>query len=453
MPSICGDTIASGDAGAPVTVRPRLLLVSPIIPARRGNGLAMRTCFFLEAYASHFDVDLAVLPIIAAPEKLTDFVRARVRRLHIFPPPVTDTHYSLIAATLDPAARLSAFVRYGRPSLASRTGGPARQILDQWVRTERYDVVHVERLYLAPVIEGLMSLPPASRPRLVIDCDDDDAVAYRRFAAIERSQDRAAAAAWAEAEAVAFSSMVQDMLGHFDLVFAASAAVAASLSRSQAEVVAVPNVAPAARMRISKTKRPGCKTVLFVGTMGYPPNDDAACWFLKRIWPRLRRLLHSPMQLMIIGSGPSARLCRLAQRRDVVVTGTIADTAPCYRMADLAVVPVRAGSGTRIKLLEAAAHGVPVVSTTLGAEGTTFRHGHELLLADTEEAFARACADLLRDRFRASRIARRARTKIASDYNANRWTRHVTDLVAGLRTSRRESDVASDAASSGSRSA
>jgi polysaccharide biosynthesis protein PslH len=392
----------------------------------------MRTYFFLQAYARHFDVDLAVLPIIAAPEKLTDFVRARVRRLQVFPLPTTDAHFSLVVATIDPAARLSAFVRYGRPSLASRVGASARQMLEEWVRTERYDVVHVERLYLAPVIERWASLPPASRPRLVIDCDDDDATAYRRLAAIERSQDRAAAAAWAEAEAAAFSAMAQRMLGLFDLAFAASAAATVSLSAHGREVVLVPNVAPAVRAFMPRRKKDGRKTILFVGTMGYSPNDDAARWFLTRIWPRLRRHFRTPVRLMIVGSDPSPRLLRLAQRRDVVVTGTVAETAPCYRIADLAVIPVRAGSGTRIKLLEAVAHGVPVVSTTLGAEGTTFRHRRELLLADTEERFARTCAELLRDRLRASRLARRARTRIALDYDATRWSRRIGNLVAGI---------------------
>src|SRR5690348_2239314 len=187
------------------------------------------------------------------------------------------------------------------------------------------------------------------------------------------------------------------MLKAFDLVFAASPSAVASLSVHGREVTVVPNVAPRAATPMPSRKGGRCKTVVFVGTMGYVPNDDAARWLVTRIWPRLRRLVQTPVRLMIVGSDPSPGLLGLARRPGVVVTGTVPDTAPFYRVADLAVIPVRAGSGTRIKLLEAAAYGVPVVATTLGAEGTTFRHGHELLLADTEDRFARACADLLRD--------------------------------------------------------
>jgi polysaccharide biosynthesis protein PslH len=421
--------------------RRRLLFLSPIIPAQRGNGLAMRTCFFLEAYARHFDVDLAALPIIAAPEKITDFVRACVSRLQVFPRPPTDAHFSLVAATIDPTARLSAFLRYGCPSLASRAGAPAQQMLENWVKNEHYDVVHVERLYLSPLIERWMSRLSA-RPRLVIDCDDDDAAAYRQLAAIERRDGRAEAAAWAEAEAAAFGAMAQKVLRRFDLAFAASSIASGSLSVHGTQVTVVPNVVPIGRTPVSPRIMSGCKVILFVGTMGYAPNDDAARWFLTRVWPRLRRLFRTPVRLMIVGSDPSARLVRLAQRPDVVVTGTVAKTAPFYRIADLAVIPVRAGSGIRIKLLEAAANGVPVVSTTAGAEGTTFRHGRELLLADTEERFARACADLLQDRPRALRLARQARATIVLDYDAGRWNRRIGDLAARvLGTSRRASDV------------
>jgi len=143
------------------------------------------------------------------------------------------------------------------------------------------------------------------------------------------------------------------------------------------------------------------------------------------------------MQLVIVGSNPSPSLMRLGRRRDLLVTGTVKETTPFYHRADLAVIPVRAGGGTRIKLLEAAAHGVAIVSTTLGAEGTTFRHGQELLLADTEERFIRACADLLKHPERAIKIASRARVKAFRDYNADRWSRRVGDLVTcGLAESK-----------------
>jgi glycosyltransferase involved in cell wall biosynthesis len=163
--------------------------------------------------------------------------------------------------------------------------------------------------------------------------------------------------------------------------------------------------------------------------MGYAPNDDAARWLIMRILPRVQRAVRHPVRLVLAGSNPSPSLVRLGRRRDVRVTGTIADITSCYRAADLAVIPIRAGGGTRIKLLEAAAHGLPIVSTPLGAEGTTFRNGHEVVLANTGDRFARACADLLLHRERASRLAGRARARVTRDYDAGRWARYLGDLV------------------------
>jgi glycosyltransferase involved in cell wall biosynthesis len=414
--------------------RPRLLFLSPLVPAGGGNGLAMRTGFFLDAYAGFFDVDLAVIPVADTRNVMTDFPRMRAKRLRIFDRVAADSHSALIWAIADPAARLAAFRQYGRPSLAARTGAEAQRALAEWTGGTLYDAVHVERLYLAPLAEPWIALPASSRPRLFIDCDEDDAETFRRLAAIERRRHREQAAAWKEAEAEAFAALASRVLSRFDLAFAASSSEASSLSARGAEVFVAPNVVPmmatphVARRARNRKER----TVLFVGNMGYLPNDDAALWLLDRIWPRLRRAVRGRLRLLFVGSDPSPALLRLARRQGVQVTGTVAEMAPFYRSADLAVVPIRAGGGTRIKLLEAAAYGVPIVSTRFGAGGTVFRHGHELLLADSEAGFARACADLLRHRGRAARMAARARRKALLNYNAARWARRVGALAANL---------------------
>jgi glycosyltransferase involved in cell wall biosynthesis len=219
------------------------------------------------------------------------------------------------------------------------------------------------------------------------------------------------------------------MLPHFDLAFAASAIDAVSLSAQGGRLSVVPNVAPAGAKPGPRQRFCRRRTILFVGSMGYAPNDDAARWLLTRIWPRLRRANRTPVRLVLLGSNPSPSLVRLGGRSDVRVTGTVADVAAYYRHADLVVIPVRAGGGTRIKLLEAAAHALPIVSTTLGAEGTAFRHGHELLLADSADGFARACVHLLQNRAHASRLAGRARATVCRDHDAARWARFVGELV------------------------
>ena len=111
-----------------------------------------------------------------------------------------------------------------------------------------------------------------------------------------------------------------------------------------------------------------------------------------------------PARALIVGNHPPDSVLALGTRRGITVTGAVDSVTPYYRQATVAVVPLRAGGGTRIKILEAAAHRVPVVSTPIGAEGLDVTDGHELLLAHTPEQMAHQCVRLWQDHDLRSRI-------------------------------------------------
>ena len=110
-------------------------------------------------------------------------------------------------------------------------------------------------------------------------------------------------------------------------------------------------------------------------------------------------------------------VARLAAHPGIVVVANPPDLRPHYEWADLAVVPIAAGGGTRIKLLEAFAHGVPVVATTIGAEGIAAEHGAHLVIADAPEGFAAACCRVLSDPALAARLAAAARQLVEAAYS------------------------------------
>ncbi len=136
-------------------------------------------------------------------------------------------------------------------------------------------------------------------------------------------------------------------------------------------------------------------TILLQGTLRYPPNAEAARFLVNDVVPRLRQLVPD-VRVRLVGTTAPA-LERLDHPPAVTVVGQVADIVDELAHADLVVVPVRFGSGTRLKILEAFAHRIPVVSTTLGAEGLGVEDGVHLLLADTAEMLAEACARLLVD--------------------------------------------------------
>jgi glycosyltransferase involved in cell wall biosynthesis len=136
-------------------------------------------------------------------------------------------------------------------------------------------------------------------------------------------------------------------------------------------------------------------TVLFQGTLRYAPNADAARFLVHEVGPRLRRLVPGARIRLVGTTAPGIEA--LSDPPDVTLVGQVPDIATELALADLVVVPLRFGSGTRLKVLEAFAHRVPVVSTTLGAEGLGTSDGRHLLIADTAEGIAEACARLLED--------------------------------------------------------
>ncbi len=136
-------------------------------------------------------------------------------------------------------------------------------------------------------------------------------------------------------------------------------------------------------------------SILFQGSLNYAPNMDAADWFVREIVPRvLERVPGATVRLV---GRPTPGVERLEQPPRVTVVGRVADMDPELERADLVVVPLRYGSGTRVKILEAFAHRIPVVSTTIGAEGLGAVDGVHLLVADDPEAFAERCGRLLTD--------------------------------------------------------
>ena len=151
-----------------------------------------------------------------------------------------------------------------------------------------------------------------------------------------------------------------------------------------------PKPAAPTRLKDAQQKR---TDIVFVGSMDFHANIDAVVYFCTEIWPRVHTLAPD-LRFVIVGARPTAEVRDLARYPAVVVTGTVDDVAPYYSNALAAMVPLRVGAGTRLKILEAMAAGVPVVSTSIGAEGLTVNAGVDILLADTPEEITRALVEL-----------------------------------------------------------
>ena len=151
--------------------------------------------------------------------------------------------------------------------------------------------------------------------------------------------------------------------------------------------------------------------------MFYPPNVEAVHWFATEAFPAVRRA-RPEVEFRVVGSRPPARIAELARPDSgVVVTGYVPDLQPILRQAAVMVVPLLSGSGMRVKILEAFARGIPVVSTTIGVEGIDAEPGRHLLVADRPADVAAAVLRLLDDPAEAARLAGAARRLLEERYD------------------------------------
>jgi len=171
-------------------------------------------------------------------------------------------------------------------------------------------------------------------------------------------------------------------------------------------------------------------TMAFTGGMDWMPNEDGVAYFVEKILLLIRRQIPEAA-FWAVGRRPPRRIQALASD-SVVVTGTVEDIRPYLAKAALCVVPLRSGSGTRIKIFEAMAMGKAVVSTTMGAEGLPVRHGENILLVDEPADFARQVVQLLRDPEGRARLGRTARRLVEENYGWPAVAAHFERIVEAV---------------------
>ncbi|UCG24675.1 MAG: glycosyltransferase [Chloroflexota bacterium] len=174
--------------------------------------------------------------------------------------------------------------------------------------------------------------------------------------------------------------------------------------------------------------------LLFVGKMDYRPNVDAVLWFADAIWPRVRQERPN-VSWAVVGREPHSRLQSIARQEGVTITGRVERIQPYFQRSRLFIMPFRVGSGTRLKLIEAMASGLAIISTAVGAEGFSVRSGEQLLIAEEPEDFAAAILELLDDRDRRLGLGEQAQ-RFALQYDWRRVTPRFIEIYEELLAER-----------------
>jgi glycosyltransferase involved in cell wall biosynthesis len=178
----------------------------------------------------------------------------------------------------------------------------------------------------------------------------------------------------------------------------------------------------------SGRETPAPHNLVFTGSMDWLPNEDAIRYFTEQIMPLVKQSLPN-LTLTVVGRNPFPGLVELSKREpSIVVTGRVDDVRPYMERAAAYVVPLRIGGGTRLKIYEAMAMEMPIISTSIGAEGLPVTSGVELLLADTAESFAASIVEVLENEALARRLGQQAADTVREKFG---W-RTVADSFAAI---------------------
>ncbi|HKE26981.1 MAG TPA: glycosyltransferase [Bryobacteraceae bacterium] len=299
-------------------------------------------------------------------------------------------------------------LNYTRPEMSTA-------IADHF-RKQRFDIVLLEGVHLGGYLSQLRSLD--ARPLVVCDWHNVESEILERYS---RGANGGLRRAYARLTAKRLEQYERWFVNQCDMHIAVSERDAEVLRRSygaKVPVVVVENGVPLEYFsRVESDSRERFR-VLFSGAMDYHANVEAAVWFALEAWPSIHAARPQAV-FTIVGRNPSSAVRALGSQPGIEVTGTVPEVRPYYKEALVAVVPLRVGGGTRIKILEAMAAGVPVVSTALGAEGLVAAPGEHYVRADSSREIATAVTDLLANPSKAGCFVSAGRDLVRRRYD---WT-------------------------------
>ncbi len=400
--------------------RPRVLFLTSELPYPPHQGMAIRAYNLIAGLRERFRVDLYSLSSSPEAAQHAAALRQVCERVEVLPAP-----------TRTRAQRVRALLTTRLPDMALRAYSPAFQDAVLRALAERdYAILHVESIEMAPYALAALEAGLPRRPRIVFDDLNAEYLLQKRVFETDLRNPRR----WIGA---AYSFVQWRRLARYERQVCRLADCVVAVSEWDRDALA--HLAPGANIRVvpngidaahylgytpdgedPTAGTPGPKLV-FTGKMDFRPNVDAVCWFADAILPRIQA--HVPdVHLYIVGQRPSPAVQALGSRPGITVTGFVPDVRPYIAAADVYVVPMRMGGGTRLKVLEAMTLGKAIVSTSLGCEGYGLTPGRELVVADDAARFADETVALVRDPARRAQLGTLAREFAVSRYD---WSRIV----------------------------
>ena len=405
----------------------RILFLTQVLPYPLDSGAKIRAYYVLLHLAQRHEVTLV------------SFVRADDRPEYI-------AHLESVCHAVHTVPMRRSRLRDARALLvAGLTGrsaiivrdeiGEMHATLKRLTREKRFNVIHADQTSMAQYALYARHDPESRQTaRLVLDAHN----ALYRIPERMSTHERNPLKRWAfRREARALARYEAQAYQRFDhVVFVADEdrqVLQEQMSIKDSQFTTIPIcVDPEEKPLIERVQHP--RAVTHLGTMFWPPNVEGVLWFAHKVLPRV--LAQVPeAQFVIIGKDPPQKVRDLdLQARNVQVTGYVPEPAPHLAETAAFIVPLRAAGGMRVKIVDAWCWGVPIVSTSIGAEGIAVRDGENILIADTPDTFAQAVVRVLKDPTLGERLRQNGRRWVEERYNWRRvyarWDEVYSRLVS-----------------------
>jgi sugar transferase (PEP-CTERM/EpsH1 system associated) len=315
--------------------------------------------------------------------------------------------------------------------LLSYTTEEMKQALGALLNEQEFDLVQVESIHLMNYLPTIRAAH--THPLVVCDWHNVESELMRQYSERDKSFARRT---YARRTARLMNEAEKRALDQFDAHIVVSEEDGERLRQmnSSAQISIIENgvdVTYYAKAQSSAARN----RIVFVASMDYHANIDAAINFARNVWPIVHRK-KPELVFTIVGRDPAAAVRQLSSITGIEVTGSVKDVRPYYLEAIVAVVPLRVGGGSRLKILEAMAAGVPVVSTQLGAEGLKVRDGENILLADNDRELAEKIVNVIDNEHLRAEIIGAARALTADRYDWSKLGASLASVYSNLLASR-----------------
>lgn len=394
----------------------RVLLLTQVLPYPPDSGPKIKTYYVLKYLAEQHEVTL--VSFVRDTDKPEYIAHLQELCHKVITVPIT-------RSKLRDLFFLGKSLLTGQPWMMLRDERPEmRAALAELAATTPFDVVHADQLNM-----GQYALP-FTKSRKVLDLHNALWVLYKRLA---ETQPLTSPLKYILLRDWRLLKQYEgQMCRTFDAVTAVSDEDKAALQTAGARdgIMVIP-IAVDTSEQSQVERQPAGPHIIHIGTMYWAPNIDGITWFLDEIYPLIKERVPD-VRCTLIGARPPASIVeRGEQDPSLTVTGYVEDPLPYFQDASMMVVPLRAGGGMRVKILNALAQGIPMVSTTVGCEGIAVTDDEDILVADTPQHFADACVRLVTDTELNARITTNGRHTVENTYDYRQACRPLDAIYAG----------------------